>query len=61
MTSELIAKIFHALKSAAAEESENLFLTTKPHDEYLRIVGRVQGLRLAMELIEEAYTEHMKS
>lgn len=61
MDNHLKALILHELDKLAKAETENLVLTLKTPDEYLRIVGRVQGLRLAIEVIDETYTEYMKS
>lgn len=60
MESHLKAIILAKLDEIARAETENLVLTPKTHDEYLRIVGRVQGLRLAIEVIDEQYTEYVK-
>lgn len=61
MESHLKAIVLDALEKTAQAETENLVLTPKTLEDYLRIVGRVQGLRLAMEIIEDKYTEYMKS
>lgn len=60
MQSHLKALIINELQKTAQAETENLVLTPKTLDEYLRIVGKVQGLRLAIEIIDEQYTEYMK-
>lgn len=60
MDSHLKALILSELDKIAIAETENLVLTPKTLDEYLRIAGKVQGLRLAIEVIEEKYTEYMK-
>jgi hypothetical protein len=58
--SHLKTLILDALDKTAKTEAENLVLTPKTLEEYLRIVGRVQGLRLAIDIIEETSTEYMK-
>lgn len=61
MDSHVKALILVELDKIAKAETQNLVLTPKTLDEYLRIVGKVQGLRLAMDIIEEQFTEYMKS
>lgn len=61
MDSHLKALILARINEVAKEETENLVLTPKALDEYLRIVGKVQGLRVAIDIIEGMYTEYMKS
>ena len=60
MESHLKAIVLDALDKTAKAETENLVLTPKTLEEYLRIVGRVQGLRLAIDIIEDKYTEFLK-
>lgn len=60
MESHLKSRIIAEIDKIANVETENLVLTPRTLDEYLRIVGRVQGLRLAIELIEETYQQYMK-
>lgn len=58
---DLRSIVAHKLEKAAGDLTENLVLTPKTHDDYLLIVGKVQGIRLAIELMEEAYSEYIKS
>lgn len=59
MIGDLLAQIIRELEKQSTEETENLVLTPKTLDEYLRIVGRVQGLRLAVDIIREQYSEYV--
>lgn len=60
MESRLKALIIDELKKTATIETDNLVLTPKTLEEYRHIVGKVQGLRLAIEIIEQSYTDYMK-
>lgn len=55
----LISRIIAEIEKSVQVETENLVLTPKTLDEYLRIVGKVQGLRLAVDIIREQYTEYV--
>ena len=60
MDSHLKSLILDAIDKAARSETENLVLTPKTLEEYLRIVGKVQGLRLSADIIDEQFTEYLK-
>lgn len=61
MDSHLKSLVLAQLDKTAREETENLVLTPKSPDEYLRIVGKVQGLRLAIDIIEQTFSEYINS
>lgn len=61
MDSRLRHLIIDEINRVADQHTENLVLTPKTWEEYLRVVGIVRGLRLAVELIEATYTEYMKT
>jgi hypothetical protein len=48
------------IERTAQTETENLVLTPKTLEEYLRIVGKVQGLRLAVDIMNRVYKEFLE-
>lgn len=51
--------ICDAIEKAAQTEAENLVLTPKTLEQYLVVVGKAQGLRLAIQILDETFSEYM--